>query len=251
MKYTFLVADTARCRNGDIPRSPSFFVKWVILEAITKELKMKLGIKIAVLVCVAMTLTSCFDIYQQITATDAKNVHVYTQVSLLKSIFEVANEMGDEPEELDYEAFMGEFSAESFSEYTELGIQTKPINTITDFGYIVEYDFLKNNPAHNSYITDKKISLIPAIIKDTIIIDVDFTGSTFDPAETDEYTQFFLRMARYRISIDKSVKPTINEAFLFLDGTNIPLHANDYGNGFLLDIPLYLVFSTKGQIIIK
>lgn len=216
---------------------------------------MKTLVKLFALICAITILTGCIDMYQHITATDSNTVHVYTQMTFAKSLFKLIGSMSGASDEPDYDELMGEFSSDAYSEYPELALELESIDSELEMGYTINYDFQKNNANYNSYILENEISFLPRIENDEILIDIRFEMPDMDvDQESGEYetlSNAFLGAAKYRISIDKSLMPKINEARMFFDGRSIALKTHDYGNGFLLDIPFLLIIGKTVTIVIK
>jgi hypothetical protein len=198
---------------------------------------MKRVIRIALVLgiaAVAIGLTGCLDVVQYISGNSSE-IEVYLRLTLQKSVFELANSMSDEPDDLD-SMFEEEFDLNENEVLGELppGVNARfeRVNSDYEFGFVLSYtaprELLASVPADEG-------AFVPRITPQGMTIPL---GEGGDDGGGDQFVDAFLGSAKYRLLISKRLVSRISAARLYAGPDSVPVTVIDLPDVWLLEFPV-------------
>lgn len=150
---------------------------------------------------------------------------------------------------MDINKFDDKLFDEILNELPPIAVERKKIHSASDFGlcYKISLDYKKTKT--KTLQNDKDAVFIPFIENGKISIKADFSGGNM--LEGDNETMLLLSMAKYRLTIDKKVYPSLSKAEVRSKTNSMPVTLTDAGNVYLVEIPVAFMYDGETVIIIK
>lgn len=212
---------------------------------------MKINNRFLIIVFVLLfmfTLTSCIEVYQHIGKNKNGTIHIFTKLSVSKMIMELGNSFSDNPEEIDYDEMLGDFSSEDLSMYESLNPVINKINTEFEFGYSIAFDIDKKDKNYKNHILENDIYFMPLFDDNVIIIRM---NSSADNESIDNTAKDFLISSKYRITVSKSIIYPINEVVLEYSDEVISIVPDDLGDSYLIEMPMDSILQNNAVLTIR
>lgn len=194
------------------------------------------------------TLTSCIEVYQHIGLNENNTIHIFTKLSVSKLIMELGNSFSDNPEEIDYDEVLGDFSSKDLSKYKDLNPVINKINTDLEFGYSIAFDVENKDKEFQKYVLENNMYFMPIFEGNEIIF---FMGSDAENSSIDSTSENFLISSKYRITISKSIKKSIKEVVLEYSDGIMNVVPDDLGDSYLIEIPMYSALEKDAMLIVR
>ena len=207
----------------------------------TLNAKRRIGrfLAVSALLVSVVLLSGCLDIVQYVSGS-ASEIEVYFRLTLQKSVFEMANALGGEQQDLD-EIFEG-FDLNEDDIFAELppGVVAnyEPVNTDFELGFELRYSAPRSAL---DMLPDGEAAFVPRVSPWGISIPLgEGTGS----GESDEFADAFLGSAKYRLMISKRLVSRISEARVLIGPESVSIRVTDLPDVWLLEFPLSLWLSS-------
>jgi len=186
-------------------------------------------------------LFGCLDVVQYVSGT-ATEIDVYFRLTLQKSIFELANSMGDEPQDLN-KMFEEQFNLEEGEVLDELppGVEADfaSLNTESEFGFVLTYTVPR---ALIDELSDDEAAFVPRVSPWGMFIPL----SAGEGQDTDEFAQAFLGSAKYRLMISKRLVARVSAARVVSSERSVDVSVTDLPDVWLVEFPVSLWFGASG-----
>lgn len=194
-----------------------------------------------ILVTVAILfLGGCLDVVQYVSGT-ATEIDVYFRLTLQKSVFELANSMSDQAQDL--ESMFGEFNLEEGEVLNEMpeGVRAEyaPINSTTEFGFELSYtaprDLLDG-------LEDDEAAFVPRVSPWGLSIPL----NEGEGDGSDQFADAFLGSTKYRLMISKRLVSRVSSARIVTGDESIPVTITELPDLWLVEFPVNQWFSAAG-----
>jgi hypothetical protein len=186
-------------------------------------------------VLAVMVLGGCLDVVQYVSGSDG-NVDVYLRLTLQKSVFELANSMGDDPQDLD-QMFEDEFQLNEDEVVGELppGVKAdfKRVNSDYEFGFELRYSAPREVLAE---VPDSDSAFVPRIDRRSMTIPLGDAGNE-GGGGGDEFANAFLGSSKYRLLVSKRFVSRISVARLYTGDDSIELPVTDLPDVWMIEFP--------------
>lgn len=208
-------------------------------------------LRVVALVVAIGTLTGCVEVVQYISGS-ADTLEVFLRVTLQKSAFELAAEMGGESGDLD-ETFEEEFNLEEDDVLGDLpeGINAgfEQVNTEFEYGFELRYKVARTLIANliergELSLNDPDDAFLPQVSDTGITIPLaeGGEGGGADPGG-DQWAAAFLGGSKYRLMVSRRLAPSIDAARLVTATGTTELSVTELPDVFLIEFPVLLWFN--------
>lgn len=186
-----------------------------------------------------LLLTGCLEVVQHIGTGSGNTVDNYIRITLQRSIFSFAESFGGEaPSDDEFAREFGMTENEVMKDLPEgVTAQFEPI--VTDY----DYGFALTTTTNRSFRAERDAAFIPQLVGDELHV-------MLPPGNDEEANEaaFFLASAKYRIIVDKTILPILQEANLInTRGESVPVDLTEFQNVWLVEFPVLLWLSAGDQ----
>jgi hypothetical protein len=206
----------------------------------------------------ALMLAGCFDVYQHITREKDGHVSVYFKIAMSKAFLSMANSAGGSTSTSNSTSD-GDSNSNSqppsdpLADFQNspmvtaakgIGSSITSIDNDTEFGVVMQSSLDLKSRAVQDAMNSPAGPLVPQVSNKGITLFFPSQGSSSDKSDKDQNSAAILTSFKYRLSVGKSLMPSLSRAVLRTGGTETVIVAVDLPDMYLIEIPLSSVFSS-------
>jgi hypothetical protein len=189
----------------------------------------------------ALLLAGCFDVYQHITKENNGHVSVYFTIAMSKTFLNMANGAGGASSQPPSDPFADFQNSPMVAGAKELGSSITRIDNDTEFGVVMQSSLDLKLRAVQDAMKSPAGPLVPQISDKGITL---FFPGQSSPSDKDQNSGAILTAFKYRLSVGKSLMPTLSKVILRTGEIETVLAAVDLPDMYLIETPLSSVFSS-------
>ena len=198
-----------------------------------------------VFVLSVLVLVGCLDIYEHLSKEANGNINIYLKLSIAKSLLSLANSGSDTATVNPFDSIAGPNGSEITKEITDVlkGTLTK-VDTELETGVAIQLSLNMKSKDVQSYLESGGVPLVPRIDDEKIVFS--FSNPSSSSKEDNQMGVALLSSYKYRLTISKSVCPTVSKVVLSTDEIDYKPQIVSLPDMFLIEIPLsYLMKSSQ------
>jgi hypothetical protein len=199
---------------------------------------------IVLLVLSILCLAGCLDIYEHVSKEKNGNTNVYLKLTVAKALLEMAKSDSQKGDSDPFAEITGSGENEIYKEITDVlkGKLTR-IDTELEAGMAVELSLNLKAKEVRAFLDSDDSPLIPRIDDEKIV----FTFSTMNrsSSEDNQMGLALLSSYKYRLTISKSICPTISRVILSTDEFDFKPQIASLPDMFLVEVPLSYLFKAS------
>ena len=185
-----------------------------------------------------LLLAGCFDVYQHISKESNGHVNVYFTITMSKAFLSMANGAGANASKPPEDPFAEFQNSPMVTAAKALGSSITRIDNDAEFGVVMQSS-LDLKP--QAGMKPAAGPLAPQVSDKGITI---FFPSQAAPSDKDQNSGAILTAFKYRLSVGKTLLPTLSKVILRSGDTETIVAAVDLPDMYLIEVPLSSVFSS-------
>lgn len=209
---------------------------------------MRRSVRVAVVILAIGLLSGCVEIFHYVGYTDDGRLEVSFSFAMQKAIFEMAAGL-DGSGSVDFEEEFGNLDTEITGEFPDwVEVEAGQIDTELEYGVsmTMRVDEEQLLLAEELSESPDDVAFLPRRSDDSILIYLEGMGGG---DETDEMAAAFLASAKYRLLISAAYAGSISSAEYEVadSGETLPIDVREFGEVYLLELPMLYLFSHGGD----
>lgn len=189
--------------------------------------------------CIALCLVGCLDITEYVNA-DNDNIKINVNITVSKAMIELINSTDEN--QIDYKDILDE---NTLKKDLPKGFKMEKIDNITDFGFSMKGFISKQELSKMK----NGIFLVPMKYRSGYIMPLYSDNS--DMNEIDDSTFALMSSYKFKLFISKDYIPYIKRAFVETGKDKYNISFYDFDDMYLLDMPLFVMFTDKPTLKIE
>lgn len=188
-----------------------------------------------------LLLAGCLDVYQHIAKEDNGHMSVYFTMTLSKTFLSMANGAGGGSSQPPSDPFADFQKSPMVTAAKAIGSSITRIDNDTEFGVVIQSSLDPKSQAVQAAMKSPAGPMVPQVSNEGITL---FFPSQSTPSDKDQNSGAILTAFKYRLSVGKSLMPTLSKVILRTGGTETVIAAVDLPDMYLIEVPLSAVFSS-------
>jgi hypothetical protein len=187
-----------------------------------------------------LLLAGCFDVYQHVTKESNGHVNVYFKIAMAKAFLTMANSSGGGTPQPPQDPFADFQNSPMVTSAKGLGSSVTRVDNDSEFGVVMQSSLdLGSKPVRDAMKTPAG-PMVPQVSDSGITL---FFPSQTPQSNNDQNSGAVLAAFKYRLSVGKTLMPTLSKVVLRTGGTETVVAAVELPDMYLIEVPLSSVFS--------